>query len=108
MPTRIWANDDWEVADDGLASIGTVDYFIARNRLCELRPGRQQEAVASWPLQMADKSWVRIEPFLEAYQKALEHAEAQGARNAQPAPELRDGPRTRVQDGDSTAMTPTT
>jgi hypothetical protein len=72
MPNRMWANTDWEVADDGLASLGTVDYFIARHRLCELRPGRQKEGVASWPLQMADKSWVRIETFLEAYQKALE------------------------------------
>jgi hypothetical protein len=49
-----------------------VNYFIARHRLCELRPGRQKEGLASWPLQMADKSWVRIETFLEAYQKALE------------------------------------
>jgi hypothetical protein len=72
MPTRIWANDDWEVADDGLAFLGPVEFFIAMDRLCELRPGRQAEGVASWPLQIADKSWARLEPFLEAYQKAFE------------------------------------
>jgi hypothetical protein len=71
MANRLWANTDWEVADDGLVALGAVDYFIARHRLCELRPGRQGKGVASWPLQMADKSWVRIETFLEAYQKAL-------------------------------------
>jgi hypothetical protein len=78
MPKRIWANNDWEVADDGLASLDAVDYFIERHRLCELRPGRQKEGIASWPLQMADKSWVKIEPFLEAYQKALELLEPKG------------------------------
>jgi hypothetical protein len=72
MPIRIWANADWEVANDGMASIGSVEYFIARNRLCELRPGRENRGVASWPLQIADKSWADVETFLEAYQKALE------------------------------------
>ena len=26
MPARIWANEDWEVADDRLVSLGTVAY----------------------------------------------------------------------------------
>ena len=78
MPTRMWANDDWEVADDGLAFLGPVDYFIARDRLCELRPGREAEGVATWPLQIADKSWAKIEPALEAYQRALELLKPKG------------------------------
>jgi hypothetical protein len=78
MPTRMWANDDWEVADDGLAFLGPVDYFIARDRLCELRPGREAEGVATWPLQIADKSWAKPEPFLEAYRKALELLKPKG------------------------------
>jgi hypothetical protein len=78
MPNRIWANNNWEVADDGLASLGLVEYFIPRNRLCELRHGREAEGVAMWPLQMADKSWVRIEPFLEAYKQALELLKPKG------------------------------
>jgi hypothetical protein len=71
MPTRIWSNVDWEVAEDGLASLGTVGYFIPKNGLCELRQTREAEGVATWPLQMADKSWAKIEPFLEAYERAL-------------------------------------
>ena len=72
MASRIWANAEWEVADDGLASLGDVEYFIPKNRLCELRPGRQAQGIASWPLQMADKTWVKIDPFLEAYGRALD------------------------------------
>jgi hypothetical protein len=53
MPTRIWANADWEIADDGLASLGDVDYFIPKNRLCELRHGRQTEGIAMWPCKFA-------------------------------------------------------
>jgi hypothetical protein len=71
MATRIWANADWEVADDGLASRGPVKYFIPTSRLCELRSRKGVEGLASWPLQMADKSWVQIDTFLEAYQQAL-------------------------------------
>jgi hypothetical protein len=71
MANRLWANNHWEVADDGLASLGTVDYFIPRHRLCELRDGLQNRGIAMWPLQIAVKSWAPIEPFLEAYQQAL-------------------------------------
>jgi hypothetical protein len=78
MPNRIWANADWEVADDGLASLDAVDQFIPRDRLCELRQGRETEGIASWPLQMADKSWVRIDPFLEAYEQALKLLQPKG------------------------------
>jgi hypothetical protein len=78
MPTRIWANNDWEVADGGMASLGPVEYFIPRNRLCELLHGREAEGVAMWPLQIADKSWAEIEPFLEAYQRALELLQPKG------------------------------
>jgi hypothetical protein len=78
MPTRIWANNHWQVADDGLASLGPVEYFIPRSRLCELRHRREAEGIASWPLQVAEKSWAEIEPFLEAYQRALELLKPEG------------------------------
>jgi hypothetical protein len=78
MPRRIWANSHWEVAEDGMASLGSVDYFIPRHRLCELHPGREVQGVAMWPLQIADKSWAKIEPFLEAYQRALELLQPKG------------------------------
>jgi hypothetical protein len=78
MANRLWANNHWEVADDGMASLGPVDYFIARDRLCELRSGRETAGIASWPLQMADKSWAPIEPFLEAFQQALVRLQPKG------------------------------
>jgi hypothetical protein len=78
MRTRIWANDDWEVTDDGMAALGPVDYFIPLDRLCELRPSKEARGVASWPLQIAEKSWADLESFLEAYQYVLEHLEPKG------------------------------
>jgi hypothetical protein len=78
MPSRLWANNQWEVATDGIAALGDVDYFIARDRLCELRPGRQHLGVASWPLQIADKPWADLESFLEAYQRALQLLQPKG------------------------------
>jgi hypothetical protein len=75
---QIWANAEWEVADDGLASLGDVDQFIPRDRLCELRSGRENEGIASWPLNMADKSWVKIDEFLEAYEQALQLLQPRG------------------------------
>jgi hypothetical protein len=79
MPNRIWANSHWEVADDGMASLGLVDYFIPRDRLCELRGGRfEGKGIAMWPLQIAAKSWAPIEPFLEAYQQAIQLLQPKG------------------------------
>lgn len=78
MANRIWANNHWEVAADGMAFLGPVDYFIPRNRLCELRPGKEANGVASWPLQIADKSWADLESFLEAYQHALDLLQPKG------------------------------
>jgi hypothetical protein len=78
VPNRLWANDHWEVADDGMTALGPVDCFIPLNRLCELRPGKEARGVASWPLQIAEKSWPDLESFLEAYQYALEHLKPKG------------------------------
>jgi hypothetical protein len=71
-PKRLWANTHWEVADDGLASLGDVEYFIPRDRLCELRPGEEANGVVSWPLQIAAKNWADLGSFEEAFQMALE------------------------------------
>jgi hypothetical protein len=71
MTNRLWANSHWEVADDGVASITTVEYFIPRHRLCELHDRYRGRCIAMWPIQIAEKSWAPIEPFLEAYQQAL-------------------------------------
>jgi hypothetical protein len=75
---RIWANDDWEITDVGMSSLGPVEYFIPLDTLCELRPGKEAKGVASWPLQIAEKSWADLESFLEAYRYALEHLKPKG------------------------------
>lgn len=78
MRNRIWANDDWEITDEGMSSLGPVEYFIPLDTLCELRPGKEAKGVASWPLQIAEKSWADLELFLEAYRYALEHLKPKG------------------------------
>ena len=78
MRNRIWANDDWEITDEGMSSLGPVEYFIPLDTLCELRPGKEAKEVASWPLQIAEKSWADLESFLEAYRYALEHLKPKG------------------------------
>jgi hypothetical protein len=78
MRTRIWANDHWEVADDGMTALGPVNCFIPLDRLCELRPGKEAKGVASWPLQIAEKSWADLESFLEAYRYALDQLKPKG------------------------------
>jgi hypothetical protein len=76
---RIWANTDWEVAEDGMATLSRpVEYFIPRNRLCELRSGMQARGIAMWPLHIAAKSEMAIEPFLEAYQQAIRLLQPKG------------------------------
>ena len=47
MANRILANTQWEVAHDGLASLRAVEYFIPKNRLCELRHRGAAEGIAS-------------------------------------------------------------
>jgi hypothetical protein len=78
MRTKIWANEHWEVVDDGIAALGPVDYYIPLDKLCEQRSGKEARGVASWPLQIAEKSWADLESFLEAYQYALEHLKPKG------------------------------
>ena len=56
MANRILANTQWEVAGDGLASSGAVEYFIPKNRLRELRHRRGVEGIASRHPRVAEKS----------------------------------------------------
>jgi hypothetical protein len=77
-PIRIWANTHWEVTEDGMASLGPVDYFIPKDRLCELRDGFEGKGISMWPLHIAEKSWAPIEPFLEAYQRAIQLLKPRG------------------------------
>ena len=76
MTRKLWANSHWEVAEDGMNSLNGIEYFIPKDRLCELREGKQ--GVSMWTLQIAEKTWAPIEPFLEAFSKAHELLKPEG------------------------------
>jgi hypothetical protein len=60
----LFVNDQWRVTDYGIEAVypPAPDYHIAKARLSEL--DRLEH--------MAEKPWVNIEAFIEAYEKALE------------------------------------
>lgn len=60
-----WRNSCWSVTADGMQSL-TTTYEIPASQLAERRGH-----LAMWPVQMAEKSWVDIEVFLEAFRNAL-------------------------------------
>jgi hypothetical protein len=54
------------VADEGAAS----EYLIDRARLLETTD-RAGETTYDWPVHMAEKTWVNVEIFLDAFERAL-------------------------------------
>ena len=70
----LFENPQWAVDDWGLASKvppSPMAYEIAATRLLEIG-SRGDGPEYEWPEHMAEKTWVDIELFLEAYAKALE------------------------------------
>ncbi|MBL4747582.1 MAG: hypothetical protein JKY17_01955 [Magnetovibrio sp.] len=67
-----FSNNQWSVTDKGLETIHPApQYFIDKGRLTETS-GLEQGTIYVWPAQLAEKTWVDIEAFIEAYIKALE------------------------------------
>jgi hypothetical protein len=67
----LFENHQWQVTDFGVESIRPAPtYPIPADRLLEARWGRAP--VYSFPMQMAQKTWVDIEAFIEAFEKALQ------------------------------------
>jgi hypothetical protein len=67
--TGLFKNHQWRITDYGIESVVdhnpdhfAPNYFIEASRLSEL----------DWPEHMAEKTWVDIEAFIEAYDKALD------------------------------------
>ncbi|HEY8382017.1 MAG TPA: hypothetical protein VIL09_07710 [Microvirga sp.] len=58
----LFENEDWLVGPAGLEHKGT-GYFIEREAL----GSRRADGLWSWPLHMAEKSWCRMAPFMEAF-----------------------------------------
>ncbi|HLG85505.1 MAG TPA: hypothetical protein VKY22_31270 [Bradyrhizobium sp.] len=64
----IWQNAEWTINNGGL-SARHQQYFISIAQLDELRD--VEKRIAMWPLQMAEKSWIEVESFNEAFEQAL-------------------------------------
>jgi len=69
----VWfENHQWAVTDYGLESIQLPwEYPIAASRLLETR-GSADSKLYNWPVHLAQKKWIDIEAFIEAFNKALE------------------------------------
>ena len=70
----LFKNDQWAVTEEGLQSIkpgAPYEYYISADRLLE-KGGAGRGEVYDWPLQLAEKTWVDLEAFIQAYRKAIE------------------------------------
>jgi hypothetical protein len=67
----LYQNHQWAVTEDGIESIkpGTT-YPIEAHRLLE-RHGVGGDKFYDWPVHMAQKTWVDIEAFIDAFSRAL-------------------------------------
>ena len=65
-------NHQWEVNEDGLDSCGDAPHYeVDAKRLSETTD-RLGILYYNWPVHMAEKIWVDIEAFIEAFTKALD------------------------------------
>lgn len=73
--SKVFENSQWRVTPTTLES--TDPRVIPLGELLKLR-GTDAEALYDWPLQTAEKSWVDVEAFIEAFTFAVD-------RNSVPA-----------------------
>lgn len=67
--------NQWKVTEDGLEATGqSFEYLIEWVKISRLTE-RNGIQYYEWPLHMAEKSWVEIEAFIAAFEKALEDYE---------------------------------
>jgi len=68
----LYQNHQWAVTDDGIESVEPAPtYYIAASRLTEMG-GAGEHVLYDWPVLMAEKTWVDIAAFIQAFEKALE------------------------------------
>lgn len=58
----LFENEDWAVVESGLEHKQT-GYFIEREALSQ----RRADGLWLWPMHVAEKSWCRMPPFMEAF-----------------------------------------
>lgn len=67
----IFSNKQWDVTDYGIeARKPEPTYEIDKTRLTETAD-RGYGELYDWPIHMAEKSWVNLEAFIEAFTQAL-------------------------------------
>jgi len=69
---QFYQNEQWAVTDFGIESVKPAPtYLIEASRLTETTDyGRG--TYYSWPVHMAEKTWVVMDAFVAAYRQALE------------------------------------
>jgi hypothetical protein len=71
----MFVNSQWVVTDYGIEAIGQSPLYQIESRRLVETTRRGAETYYNWPLHLAEKSWVEIELFIDAYAMALaEHA----------------------------------
>jgi hypothetical protein len=80
-PSEVWfQNHQWSVTDYGVESVtpgAPYHYHFDKSRLLEA--GDYGDKLYDWPIHMAEKTWIDIEAFNEAFVKALDlHAGSYG------------------------------
>ena len=69
----LFKNDQWVVLDDGMGPVETLPpYDIAMDRVFELTK-RGAKQFYDWPVHMAEKTWVNVELFNEAFDYAIRY-----------------------------------
>jgi hypothetical protein len=70
--TILYRNHQWAVTKYGVETIKPeAPYYFEAKRLADLTD-YGQGPLYNWPIHMAEKGWVDIEAFIEAFVKALE------------------------------------
>lgn len=67
-------NDQWKVTEYGLESVkpgAPYEYYIEASRLLE-RGGAGNGTLYDWPVHMAEKTWIDLDAFIEAFKQGLE------------------------------------
>lgn len=69
----LYQNRQWAVTDWGMTSIkpgAPYEYEIAAGRLLEI--GNHGEMIYNWFPQLAEKTWIDYDAFVEAFKQALD------------------------------------
>ncbi|PZO80539.1 MAG: hypothetical protein DI629_07305 [Mesorhizobium amorphae] len=73
----LFSNRQWRVTRAGLESIegrAPYHYVIRAERMLE-KTTREDGTFYDWPIQLAEKNWVNLHAFGDAFREALKHHE---------------------------------